>query len=77
MTHPLLKSLELFKKGYMNKKTGRSQFSDWGWVSSFTEPNGIDKFKMEFEGNKSIHHHIVIRNSLASRLFALIQNNRI
>lgn len=45
---------------------------DWGGISSFDAPNGIDKFKMAFGGQKVQYYYIVIRKSLMSKLFSLV-----
>lgn len=41
---------------------------DWGGISSFLEPNGIDKFKLSFGGEPTDYYNITIRHSLKARL---------
>lgn len=41
---------------------------DWGNVTSFTEPNGVDAFKMAFGGNHAEVYNIFIGNSLKGKI---------
>lgn len=41
---------------------------DWGGISSSTEPNGIDKFKMSFGGDPVKYYNIRCANSLKQKL---------
>ncbi len=42
---------------------------DWGGISSSTEPNGIDKFKMSFGGELVKYYNITCANSFKQKLF--------
>ncbi len=45
---------------------------DWGGVSSFSEPNGIDKFKISFGGKPCTYYNVLcLRTFRAKVLFAI------
>lgn len=45
---------------------------DWGGVTSFEDPNGIDKFKMAFGGNPVEYYNVRVDNSIkASILYGI------
>lgn len=41
---------------------------DWGGISSFENPNGIDIFKMKFGGKPVTHYNIILGNSLLGKI---------
>ena len=41
---------------------------DWGGISSFKNPNGIDRFKMHFRGREVTYYNIIIANTLKGKL---------
>jgi len=45
---------------------------DWGNISSSTNPNGIDKFKLSFGGEIVTVYNILIGNSILGKIFSLI-----
>ena len=49
---------------------------DWGGVTSFDEPNGIDKFKMAFGGVKICYYSVTIRKSPRAKIFAVLYRNK-
>lgn len=46
---------------------------DWGGIASYDEPNGIDRFKMEFGGMYREYYNLYAVCSLRSRIFQLIR----
>lgn len=59
----------LFKdKGYANY--------EWGGISSPDEPNGIDKFKMEFGGEVVFFYNYIVGYSLLGRLYCALIKRR-
>lgn len=46
---------------------------DWGGVSSFDNPNGIDKFKFAFGGTQKTYLNITLSYSLRSRIWNKIR----
>lgn len=53
------------------KKRG-VRYYDWGGVHSFDEPNGIDKFKIAFGGDKIEYYNITYRCSAKSQLLNML-----
>ncbi len=51
------------------KNTGVVYF-DWGGVSSFDNPNGIDEFKFRFGGTPKTYFNITVPYSLKSRVWS-------
>lgn len=50
------------------KKKGIKEF-DYGGVNSFSEPNGIDQFKMKFEDNNRVtYNNYLVPNSLLGKI---------
>jgi hypothetical protein len=47
---------------------------DWGGISSSSEPNGIDKFKMSFGGHPVRYYNITWGHSVKQKLFNKIEN---
>lgn len=41
---------------------------DWGGISDFENPNGIDEFKLKFGGEKITYYNIVAGNTLLGKL---------
>ena len=41
---------------------------DWGGISSFKNPNGIDRFKMNFKGREVTYYNIIVANTLKGKL---------
>lgn len=52
------------------------QTLDWGGVSSIFDPNGVDKFKMEFGGYPDSYYNVIVGKSLIGRLVVLILQNK-
>lgn len=46
---------------------------DWGGVSSFEKPNGIDKFKISFNGEKVIYYNLTDIISLKAKILKKIK----
>lgn len=49
------------------KEKGLSRY-DWGGISDFENPNGIDEFKLKFGGEKITYYNIFAGNSLLGKL---------
>lgn len=49
------------------KKLGIKEY-DWGGISSFDTPNGIDNFKMSFGGEHIKYYYIRIENNIKAKL---------
>lgn len=47
---------------------------DWGNISSSTNPNGIDKFKMSFGGETITVYNTLVGNSIIGKLITLLYN---
>lgn len=47
---------------------------DFGGVKSFENPNGIDKFKMNFGGIQKVYYNVVLSNSFKGMLFLFLKN---
>ena len=45
---------------------------DWGGITSFEKPNGIDKFKMEFGGKYVVHYNYIIGVSRIGKIILKI-----
>lgn len=45
---------------------------DWGGISSLTEPNGIDIFKMKFGGTLTTYYNVITGQTLLGRLAMLV-----
>ena len=41
---------------------------DWGGISDFENPNGIDEFKLKFGGDKITYYNVFTGNSLLGKL---------
>ena len=41
---------------------------DWGGISDFDNPNGIDVFKMSFGGERQEYYNIIVYNTFKSKL---------
>ncbi len=55
------------------------QTLDWGGISNMTNPNGVDKFKIEFGGHEHKYYNVIIGKSLIGWLaiFAMKVKGRI
>lgn len=49
------------------KKKGLLRY-DWGGISDFDNPNGIDEFKLKFGGNKLTYYNIFVGNTILGKL---------
>jgi len=49
------------------KKKGLLRY-DWGGISDFENPNGIDEFKMKFGGEKTTYYNVFAGNTLLGKL---------
>jgi lipid II:glycine glycyltransferase (peptidoglycan interpeptide bridge formation enzyme) len=49
------------------KNKGLSRY-DWGGISDFENPNGIDEFKLKFGGDKLTYYNIFAGNTLIGKL---------
>ena len=49
------------------KKKGLTRY-DWGGISDFDNPNGIDEFKLKFGGEKITYYNIFAGNTLLGKL---------
>ncbi len=47
---------------------------DWGGIHSFEEPNGIDKFKMAFGGERKEYYNLWVYKSLKAKIYNFIKN---
>lgn len=47
---------------------------DFGGVKSFENPNGIDKFKMNFGGIQKIYYNVSLANSFRGMIFLKLKN---
>ena len=54
------------------KEMGVSKF-DWGGIHSFSEPNGIDMFKMSFGGYPATYYNITIPCSLKGFIYVFLK----
>lgn len=50
------------------KERGYSRY-EWGGITDVENPNGIDRFKMEFGGEVQIYYNYIVANSLKGRLY--------
>lgn len=41
---------------------------DWGGISNFENPNGIDEFKLKFGGDKITYYNVFVGNTLLGKL---------
>ena len=46
---------------------------DWGGIQSYEEPNGIDKFKMDFGGEYKCYYNYSIERSCKAKIFAKLK----
>ncbi len=53
------------------KESGLRRY-EWGGISSKDNPNGIDRFKMEFGGRIVQYNNYIIPNSLVGRLYTFL-----
>lgn len=49
------------------KKKGLVRY-DWGGISDFENPNGIDEFKLKFGGDKITYYNIFVGNTVLGKL---------
>jgi len=49
------------------KKKGLIRY-DWGGISDFDNPNGIDEFKLKFGGDKITYYNVFAGNTLSGKL---------
>ncbi len=49
------------------KKKGLLRY-DWGGISDFDNPNGIDEFKLKFGGDKITYYNVFAGNTLSGKL---------
>ncbi len=49
------------------KKKGLQRY-DWGGISDFENPNGIDEFKLKFGGEKITYYNVFVGNTLLGKL---------
>lgn len=47
---------------------------DWGGIHSFSNPNGIDKFKMSFGGTPTSYYNIYCPCSIKMKLYGVLRN---
>lgn len=47
---------------------------DFGGISSFENPNGIDQFKMAFGGNRIDYYNISLTNSLKGKIYKILKH---
>lgn len=45
---------------------------DWGGISSLTEPNGIDVFKMKFGGDLTTYYNVITGQTPLGKLAMLV-----
>lgn len=57
------------------KKNGFSRY-EWGGIKDPNEPNGIDKFKMEFGGSIAQYNNYIVPISLLGRLYTYLVRRR-
>ena len=57
------------------KKRGLKIY-DWGNVSSFENPNGIDNFKNSFGGEKKILYNVYIPNNIMGKMLIAVKNRK-
>lgn len=55
------------------KKKGLLRY-DWGGISDFENPNGIDEFKLKFGGDKITYYNILAGNTLLGKLAVTAMN---
>ena len=55
------------------KSDGLTEY-DWGGISDFENPNGIDTFKMSFGGERKEYYNIFQHNSLKSRFYHILKD---
>ncbi len=48
------------------QEQGKTSY-DWGGISNFDNPNGIDKFKLEFGGQKQTYSNIILGHSILGK----------
>ena len=58
----------------LNFKSQKKQTLDWGGVTSFVSPNGIDKFKMGFGTEQLTTYNLTVGLSLLGKLFVFVKN---
>lgn len=49
---------------------------EWGGITNPVEPNGIDKFKMEFGGEVKSYYNYIVSKSLKGRLYLYLLKRR-
>ncbi len=49
------------------KKKGLQRY-DWGGISDFDNPNGIDEFKLKFGGDKATYYNVYAGNTLLGKM---------
>lgn len=49
------------------KKKGLRRY-DWGGISDFENPNGIDEFKLKFGGDRITYYNVFVGNTLLGKL---------
>ncbi|MDE6619060.1 MAG: aminoacyltransferase [Lachnospiraceae bacterium] len=49
------------------KKKGLQRY-DWGGISDFDNPNGIDEFKLKFGGDKTTYYNVYAGNTLLGKM---------
>jgi lipid II:glycine glycyltransferase (peptidoglycan interpeptide bridge formation enzyme) len=49
------------------KEKGLTRY-DWGGISDFDNPNGIDEFKLKFGGDKITYYNIFVGNTIVGKL---------
>ena len=54
-------------------KNNNYKVYDFGGITSFENPNGIDKFKMSFNGNREDYYNIVIPVTIKGKLSLIIK----
>jgi lipid II:glycine glycyltransferase (peptidoglycan interpeptide bridge formation enzyme) len=47
---------------------------DWGGISDFDKPNGIDEFKLSFGGDKLTYYNVFVGNTLLGKLAVTAMN---
>ena len=53
-------------------KNNKYEKYDLGGISSFDNPNGIDKFKMNFNGEKITYYNIITGNDLLGKILCFL-----
>ena len=53
------------------KRSGYLRY-EWGGISSMSQPNGIDLFKMSFGGNLQSFNNYIVANSILGKIYILL-----